>query len=86
MTQLTKSQRALIEETIKATFLAQGIDITDPEEVLRMQQDRHFVRASRLRSQGLQDKAFHHVIIMILQALGAAALLGLAHTLGFTRT
>lgn len=85
MTAVTKSQKVLIEETIKATFLALGVDITDPEEIVRMQQDRHFVRAARLRSQGLQDKAFHHVIIMILQALGAAALLGLANTLGFIR-
>ena len=79
---VTSAQKSLIKETIRETFLSMGVDITDHEEIVRYQQDRHFLRAARLRAEGTGNKAWDYGIGVILSGFGAALLLGIAHMLG----
>lgn len=68
--------RTLIKETVRETLLNLGFNVNDPDEVVEHQKDRHYVRAARLRKEGLENKAWHQAVGMVLSAIGASVILG----------
>ena len=77
-----REQKAFAREVVRETLLAVGIDITDPEELVRMQADRHYVRSARLRSEALGNNTLQHVIYVITSGIIAAVLMGAVHMFG----
>lgn len=74
--------KILIKETVRETLLTLGYNIDDPDELLEHQKDKHYIRAERLRKEGMENKAWNHVMVMVLSAIGAAFILGIAQALG----
>lgn len=78
----TEQTKAFAKEIVRETLLAIGIDITDPEELVRMQADRHYVRRARLRSESIGNNSLQHIIFVVISGVIAAALLGVADMFG----
>lgn len=68
--------RTLIKETVRETLLNLGFNVNDPDEVVEHQKDRHYVRAARLRKEGLENKAWNQGLVMVLTAIGATIIMG----------
>lgn len=77
-----EKMKILIKETVLETLLLIGFDVSDHEEVVRHQQDRAYLRNTRLRAEALGNNSLQHIIFMLLSAVGAAAILGLAQVFG----
>lgn len=81
---LDNQTKAFAKEVVRETLLAIGIDVTDPEELVRMQADRHYVRSARLRSETIGNNSLQHTIFVVISGVIAAALIGAAKMFGVT--
>lgn len=79
---LDNQTKIFAREVVRETLLAIGIDVTDPEELVRMQADRHYVRSARLRSESLGNNSLQHFIYVVISGLIAAVLVGTANLIG----
>lgn len=71
--------RETVHESVRETLLSMGFNIADPDEIIAHQKDKAYLRSARLNSEALISNSRHHVISMVLSAIGAALVVGLAN-------
>jgi hypothetical protein len=70
--------KKLIEETVRTTLLNIGFNVADGEDMLKHQQDMHWVRTQRERGQTLVTGAWRRGMEIVLTAIIGAILLKVA--------
>jgi len=65
-----------VQETVREMLLSMGIDTSSPDGMLAYQQDMHYLRSTRLRSENLENKAWNQGLVMVLTAIGATIIMG----------
>lgn len=81
---LTEDQvEVVVKRTVTEMFLRLGIDTSDADGVLEWQKDQHHLRADRKRKESIENRAWSHIVIMVISAIGAAFILGASQALGF---
>lgn len=67
--------KTIVKEAVQQTFLTLGLDISEPEGMLQFQQDMHYLRSQRARRESLENKAWSHVLTMVLSAVAASVVM-----------
>lgn len=69
--------KVIVKEAVRETFLNMGLNVSDPDDIVKYQKDMHYLRTVRIRKEALETRAWLHFIGMLMSAIGAAVVLTL---------
>lgn len=76
MSELTTEQRQLVEAAVEQTMLKLGVDISNPEEIIQLQQDFQHLRKWRKTVNQIESKSILTIIGIFVTGVAAAVWLG----------
>lgn len=77
--------KVIVREAVSDTLLAFGIDVSEPEGVVRFQKDMHYLRDLRLQSEENKSNVIRKGLELIAAGLAAALFLGVFEAVGIFR-
>lgn len=76
MSELTTEQRQLVEAAVEQTMLKLGVDISNPEEIIQLQQDFQHLRKWRKTVNQIESKSILTIIGIFVTGVASAVWLG----------
>jgi len=76
MNELTTEQRQLVEAAVEQTMLKLGVDVSNPEEIIQLQQDFQHLRKWRKTVNQIESKSVLTIVGIFATGVAAAIWLG----------